>query len=372
MKVGIFGGGQLGRMLALAGHPLGLEFVFFDPAADACAAAVGRHIRADYADIDALRHFARQVDVATTEFENVPADALRAISDIVPVYPPADAIATAQDRLLEKQLFQRLGIATPDFAPIDSRQDLHAFAARGPCIVKTRRLGYDGKGQARVKSPDDVESAWQALGGAQLIGEGWVRFDREISIIAVRGHNGAIVFYPIAENQHREGILAVSFSRPGDTIQAKAEDYARRILEALNYVGAMGIEFFQRGNELLANEIAPRVHNTGHWTIEGAVTSQFENHLRAILGLPLGDTHARGYSAMINCIGELPDTTAVLKIPGAHLHLYGKAPKPGRKVAHITYCSDNLTDIQTVTTALSIDRDPSTLAKPQDTILYTK
>jgi 5-(carboxyamino)imidazole ribonucleotide synthase len=347
MRIGIFGAGQLGRMLALAGHPLGLEFVFFDPATDACAAAVGRHIRADYIDTVALRDFARQIDVATTEFENVPADALRAISDIVPVYPPADAIATTQDRLLEKQLFQRLGIATPDFAAIDSQQALHDFATRGPCIVKTRRFGYDGKGQARVKMLADVDSAWSALGGANLIGEGWVQFDREVSIIAVRGHNGEIVFYPIAENQHRDGILAVSYSRPGDAIQAKAEDYARRILETLNYVGAMGIEFFQRGNDLLANEIAPRVHNTGHWTIEGAVTSQFENHLRAILGLPLGSTAARGYSVMINCIGQLPDTDAVLKIPGAHLHLYGKAPKPGRKVAHITYCSDNPADIET-------------------------
>lgn len=345
MRVGIFGAGQLGRMLALAGHPLALEFVFFDPAADACAAAVGRHIRADYSDANALHDFARQVDVVTTEFENVPAEALRAISGQVPVYPPADAIATAQDRLLEKQLFQRLGIATPDFAIIDSQKDMHNFAARGPCVVKTRRLGYDGKGQARIKVLADVDRAWNALGGANLIGEGWVQFDREVSIIAVRGHNGEILFYPIAENQHRDGILAISYSRPGDAIQAKAEDYARRILETLNYVGVMGIEFFQRGGELLANEIAPRVHNTGHWTIEGAVTNQFENHLRAILGLPLGSTAARGYSTMINCIGQLPDPGTVLKIPGAHLHLYGKEPKPGRKVAHITYCSDNPADI---------------------------
>lgn len=243
-------------------------------------------------------------------------------------------------------MFQHLGIATPDFAAIDSHKAIQEFASQGPCIIKTRRFGYDGKGQSRVKSASDATAAWECLGELPLIGEQWIQFDREVSIIAVRSREGEIAFYPIAENEHRNGILAISQSRPNDPMQAKAEDYARRILEELQYVGTMGIEFFQRGDELLANEIAPRVHNTGHWTIEGAVTSQFENHLRAILGLPLGSTAARGYSLMINCIGTLPNTTDVLKIPGVHLHLYGKDPKPGRKIGHITFCAESAAAIK--------------------------
>lgn len=341
MKVGVLGAGQLGRMLALAGYPLGIDFVFLDPAPDPCAARLGRHIRAPYADDRALDELAGSVDVATMEFENIPADTIRDLSAVVPVFPSANALAVAQDRLLEKQLFRRLGIGTAEFASADGLAALEAFAEQGACIVKSRRFGYDGSRQWRIHRAADVADAWASIGETPLIVERLVKFEREISIIAVRGRGGDVSFYPIAENRHRDGILALSFSRPGDSMQRKAEDYARRILEELDYIGAMGVEYFQCGDELLANEFAPRVHNSGHWTIEGSVTSQFQNHLRAILGLPLGSCAPRGLSVMVNCIGRLPDRNRILEIPSAYLHVYNKEPRPGRKVGHVTYIADN-------------------------------
>jgi 5-(carboxyamino)imidazole ribonucleotide synthase len=340
-------------MLALAGLPLGIEFIFLDPADSPCAAALGTHIRADYADPSAVERMTRGTSVVTTEFENVPAEAMRLAADRVATFPAVGVLATAQDRVLEKALFQGLGIPTAAYAAIDSREALEAFARRGRCIVKTRRMGYDGKGQCRVRDSGDIAAAWTRLGAAPLIAEEWLEFDREVSIVAVRGRDGGAAFYPVAENEHRNGILALSHSRPGDPIQLQAEDHARRIMTELDYVGVIAIEFFQRGNALLANEIAPRVHNTGHWTIEGAVTSQFENHLRAILGLPLGRTAARGHSAMLNCLGRMPDHAAVLGIPGAHLHDYGKPPMPGRKVGHITCTGDSEEEVAAAMSRLS-------------------
>jgi len=345
MKVGILGAGQLGRMLALAGIPMGLEFVFLDPAARPCAAVLGEHLRADYDDALAIERLAQAADVVTTEFENVAAGSMRLAARHAPVFPAAEILATTQDRLLEKDFFQRLGIPTAAYAAIDSRDHLEAFAAIGPCIVKTRRLGYDGKGQYRISGHADIDAAWKRLGSVPLIAEAWLKFEREISIIGVRGRDGGFACYPVAENEHRDGVLTLSHCRSGDPIQPLAEDHARRIMTELDYVGVMAIEFFQRGDALLANEMAPRVHNTGHWTIEGAITSQFENHLRAILGLPLGSTAARGHCAMVNCLGSVPDRAAVLGIPGAHLHDYGKPPVPGRKVGHITVTGASEDDV---------------------------
>lgn len=339
--VGVLGGGQLGRMLALAGYPLGLRFRVLEPAADAPAGHLAEHMAGSYDDPATLDRFAAGLDVVTYEFENVPVVAAAHLAQRVPVYPPPTALSTAQDRLEEKRLFRQLGIYTPAFSPVDSRRELDdAVRELGlPGMLKTRRLGYDGKGQALLRTPADIKTAWQALGSQPLIYEEYVPFERELSILAVRGRDGATACYPLVENHHRDGILRLSLAPAPDcppALQALAEEYAGRVLDWLDYVGVLAIELFQVGDTLLANEMAPRVHNSGHWTIEGAVTSQFENHLRAVCGLPLGDTASRGHAAMINLIGALPDRATVLAIPGAHLHDYGKAPRAGRKLGHIT------------------------------------
>jgi 5-(carboxyamino)imidazole ribonucleotide synthase len=341
MKIGILGGGQLGRMLALAGHPLGMSFVVLTPETDAPAAAVAKTIVAPYDDRAALDELASRVDVVTFEFENVPADVVEHLAQKVPVRPDARALREASDRKHEKELFTRLGIPTVPFRTLGSASEMDdAIRYVGlPAVLKTRRFGYDGKGQRVLRRSEDVEGAFTGLGGGDLILEGFVDFRREVSIVAVRGIDGEIAFYPLVENRHEGGILR--FTRaPAPVLdpdhQAKAESYVRAILEDLDYVGVLALELFDDGVELLANEIAPRVHNTGHWTIEGAETSQFENHLRAITGSPLGSTAPRGESAMINIIGALPDARRVLAVPGAYLHLYGKAPRPGRKLGHVT------------------------------------
>ncbi|MDW8329639.1 MAG: 5-(carboxyamino)imidazole ribonucleotide synthase [Candidatus Bipolaricaulota bacterium] len=343
MRVGILGGGQLGRMLAIAGLPLGVRCWVLDPSPEAPARAVATHICADYRDRSALEQLVQAVDVITYEFENVPVESARALAELRPVYPPPRALAIAQDRLSEKTFFQSLGIPTPRFERVDTLEDLrNAVAELGlPALLKTRRGGYDGKGQYLMRGSDDIERAWGALGGVPLILEEHIAFERELSVIAVRSRAGECAFYPLIENYHREGILRRSLAPAPKTSperQARAERYARAILEALNYVGVLALELFEHHGNLLANEMAPRVHNSGHWTIEGAVTSQFENHLRAIGGWPLGTTDSRGHCAMINLIGTTPSSEAVLKIPGAHLHLYGKSPRPGRKLGHITLC----------------------------------
>lgn len=336
MKIGVLGAGQLGRMLALAGTPLDLDFVFLDPAAEACAAPLGDHLCADYLDEAALADFCGRIDLATFEFENVPARTADFVAARTPLWPHPRALQTGQDRLSEKQLFDALKIPVPPYAVVDSRATLDAAARQlgFPCVLKTRRLGYDGKGQAVLRGAADLDAAWARLGGRPLLLESFVAFERELSCLAVRGRDGACAFYPVTENTHRDGILRTSIPRAADPLQALAEDYTGRVLRQLDYVGVLAFEFFVAGGGLLANEIAPRVHNSGHWTIDGAVCSQFENHLRAIAGLPLGATALRGPCAMVNFIGTVPDAAALLQIPELHLHLYGKQAKPARKIGH--------------------------------------
>jgi 5-(carboxyamino)imidazole ribonucleotide synthase len=328
-------------MLALAGHPLGHTFVALTPERDAPAAAVAETIVAPYADHGAQDELASRADVITYEFENVPADVVERLASKVPVHPSAKALRVASDRLNEKELFTRLGIPTVPFRAVDAASQMDdAVRHIGlPSVLKTRRFGYDGKGQRVLRRSKDVEGAYTGLGGGAQLLEGFVDFRRELSIVAVRGRSGEIAFYPLVENRHEGGILRFTRAPAPDleaNHQARAEAYARAILEDLDYVGVIALELFDDGVDLLANEIAPRVHNTGHWTIEGAETSQFENHLRAITGAPLGSTAPRGESAMINVIGALPDAERILAVPGAYLHLYGKSPRPGRKLGHVT------------------------------------
>ncbi|MGR8930627.1 MAG: 5-(carboxyamino)imidazole ribonucleotide synthase [Gammaproteobacteria bacterium] len=343
MKVGILGGGQLARMIALAGYPLGLNFIILDPDPKAGAAGLSEHLLGAYDDPDLLAQLADKADVVTYEFENVPAHVAEFLSTHTTVYPPAQALAVAQDRLLEKNFFNELGIGTAPYAAVNNLRDLQqAMPTIGyPAILKSRRMGYDGKGQAVLKSDADLATAWQNMQDAPSIVEGFVSFQREVSIIASRRPSGDIVFYPLSENEHRGGILRVATACPGDTEQAIAEDYVRKLMEKLDYVGTIALELFDVDGGLLANEFAPRVHNSGHWSIEGSETSQFENHLRAILDLPLGSAETRGYAAMVNFIGGLPEDPALLSLSNAHLHLYNKAPRKGRKVAHATARSDD-------------------------------
>ncbi|GAB2522354.1 5-(carboxyamino)imidazole ribonucleotide synthase [Lysobacter humi (ex Lee et al. 2017)] len=347
--VGILGGGQLARMMALAGAPLGLRFLVMDNVADACAGQFAPMVVGDYRDEAALAEFASRVDVATFDFENVPAESARWLSGRVAVFPNPRALGTAQDRLAEKTLFRELGIPVPPFAAVDSLDELRAaVAAIGtPCILKTRRLGYDGKGQFRLRSEADVDTAWAALGAQAprvgLILEGFVHFDRELSVVAVRGRNGEFRAWPLTENWHVDGVLSASLAPAmvDHATQALAVGHARRLAEALDYVGVFALELFARDGGLLANELAPRVHNSGHWTIEGSETSQFENHLRAVLGLPLGDTRMCGVACMLNWVGEMPEAAAVLHEAGGHWHDYGKLPREGRKVGHATLREDS-------------------------------
>jgi len=351
MKIGLLGGGQLARMLALAGYPLGLEFIVLDPSAEAGATRLGEHLHGAYDDEDLLAQLAEKADVVTYEFENVPAEVARFLSEHTQVYPAANALAVAQDRLAEKNFFHRLEIPSARFAPVADFEDLRqAVQETGyPSILKSRRMGYDGKGQVVLYADEELPAAWESVQGLPSIVEGFVPFQREVSIIAARRPHGDVAFYPLSENLHSGGILRVSECRRDDALQRQGEDYVGRLLEALDYVGVIALELFDIGGRLLANEFAPRVHNSGHWTIEGAETSQFENHLRAILDLPLGSTDARGYAGMVNFIGGLAPAKDVLAIDHAHLHLYEKAPRTGRKVAHATVRSD---DAQTFSAAL--------------------
>jgi 5-(carboxyamino)imidazole ribonucleotide synthase len=354
MKIGILGAGQLGRMLALAGYPLDFDFVFLDPAAEACAAPLGEHLHADYGDETVLAKFCEACELATYEFENVPETVAQFVAARVPLYPPPKALGAGQDRLGEKRLFDALKIPVPRYMPVATREalDLAVRSVGLPCVLKTRRMGYDGKGQAVLRTNDDLDAAWQSLGGQPLICEAFVSFERELSCLAVRGRDGAMAFYPVVENVHRDGILRVSTPRADDPLQGEAETYTRRVAEQLDYVGVLAFEFFVSDGRLLANEIAPRVHNSGHWTIEGAEISQFENHLRAIAGLPLGSTALRGRSVMFNFIGAAPDTAALAAIPGLHVHHYGKAPKPQRKVGHATLTAETAAELDVRRTRL--------------------
>ena len=340
MTVGILGAGQLGRMLALAGYPLGLDFLFLDPADNPPAARVAPVLQGDFSDNKLLGKLAHSTEVATIDWENVSIDALRALAaDGARIAPPIPAIATAQDRVSEKRLFERLGIPTTRWQAVSSRTQLErALKDIGlPGVIKTRRLGYDGKGQAVVKTRTDAERAWAEMGSVGLIYEEWIPFDCEVSIIGARSRRGEIAVYPLNGNVHSQGILRLTRAPYGPPRWHRlAQKYLEGVLRHFHYTGILTIEFFVRGGKLVANEMAPRVHNSGHWTIEGAVTSQFENHLRAILNLPLGSTRPTGYSAMFNLIGNMPPRATVLGWEGVHLHNYDKESRPGRKIGHCT------------------------------------
>jgi len=359
VTIGILGGGQLGYMLALAGYPLGLHFRFLDPSPEAPVGRIATRITAQFTDRAALKKFAAGLELVTYEFENVPVEAARFLAERVPVLPPPAALEAAQDRLNEKHLFQKLGIATTEFAAVADHKGLDSAVGQIglPAILKTCRMGYDGKGQWILRSPEDVVRAKNELPApntaarkpvnvakgaeqsAPFLLEDLVPFTRELSVLAVRGRTGETAVYPLVENHHREGILRLSLAPAPQldrAVQQAAEDAARRVCDALQYVGVLAIEFFEHQGRLLANEMAPRVHNSGHWTIEGAITSQFENHLRAVVGLPLGSTSALGCSAMLNLIGDVPDSAEVLVVRDAHLHLYGKSARAGRKLGHVT------------------------------------
>ncbi|MDH3576719.1 MAG: 5-(carboxyamino)imidazole ribonucleotide synthase [Gammaproteobacteria bacterium] len=345
MRIGIIGAGQLGQMLGFAARDLNVECRFLDPSISPPARVCGDVIQRPFDDATALAELASSCDVITYEFENVPVGALQGIDATVPIYPPVDALRQAQDRLDEKRLFERLGIPLPAYRAIDTREDMVAAAeALGlPMVVKARRLGYDGKGQVLVQTTADIDKAWGTLGRQALIAEQWVPFDYEVSSIGVRNVDGDVRTYALSHNVHKDGILQSSRS-PVDApeLAGKAAGYVRLLLDHLDYVGVLALELFVKGDHLLANEFAPRVHNSGHWTIEGAATSQFENHLRAIMNLPLGSTASRGHAGMINLIGEIP--AAARAIETGHLHDYGKAPRPGRKLGHITVVGETADD----------------------------
>jgi 5-(carboxyamino)imidazole ribonucleotide synthase len=353
--LGVLGGGQLARMLALAAAPLGVKTLAVDSVGDACAGQVAPLLVADWTDYAALETFAARVDVVTFDFENVPAETAQRLAERVAVFPNPRALAVAQDRLAEKTLFRECGLPTPDFMTVDTREQLdQALATVGvPAILKTRRLGYDGKGQFRLHDLADADPAWAALGAQAakhgLILEAFVPFERELSVLAVRGRDGDFRTWPLTCNWHVDGVLSMSLAPAPDIelLQPRATALVRTLAERLDYVGVFALELFVKDGELLGNEMAPRVHNSGHWTIEGAHTSQFENHVRAVLGLPLGDTGARGMSAMFNWIGELPDATAVLQSVDAHWHDYGKQARPGRKVGHATVCAPDAGQLAT-------------------------
>ena len=357
VRVGVLGGGQLGRMLALEGIPLGCRFTFLEPAPDPPAAPVGDVVAAPYDDPDGLARIAAQCDVATYEFENVPARSADFLAARLPALPPPGALQVAQDRVAEKTMFRELGIGTPAFRAIDRLDDVErALAATGvPAVIKTRRLGYDGKGQSVVRSRDEAAATVERLAGGRpagapdtaplgLVAEAFVSFDRELSVLAAQGRDGSRVFYPLTENRHVGGILRMSLAPAPDLsreLQAEAEDLAAKVLDRLKYVGVVAIELFEVRGRLLANEMAPRVHNSGHWTLDGASASQFENHVRAVAGLPLAVPRTPGPAAMINLIGRLPDMRAIASLPYARLHLYDKAPRPGRKLGHVNVTGED-------------------------------
>lgn len=338
-KIGIIGAGQLGRMMALAGIPMGCQFVFLDQHTSAPASGLGHLELGPFDSKDALSRVAAMADVVTFDVENVDAELLSGAAGDTPLWPSAQALSTAQDRLHEKTLFTNLGIPTPKFITVDSQSELHeALEQLGyPAVLKTRRLGYDGRGQRFIRSAQEADAAWQALGEHALILEEFVEFTRELSLITVRNEQGDTTCYPLTENRHSNGILHESRAPFADAeLTRTATEYAKKLTEHFNYVGVLTIELFVTDTQLLANEIAPRVHNSGHWTIEGAVTSQFENHVRALLGAPLGDASARGPSAMVNFLGAMPTRSEILKIPGLSFHSYEKSLRPSRKVGHAT------------------------------------
>ena len=350
MKVGILGGGQLGLMLARAARDLSIEPLVLDPKPDAVAGKVARHLAVDWEDDAALGALA-ECDVVTYEFENVPTSTVEYLASHVPVHPSPSALAISGDREREKNLFRELGIETAPFAVVNTRAELDRAVAeiKLPAILKTRRFGYDGKGQAVLRFEADVEEAWVRLGDRALILEGFVPFEREVSVFAARARDGSMRYWPVTENEHVDGILHSSRA-PAVDVSPELFETAAKTLESimakLDYVGVLVVEFFQLGETLIANEMACRVHNSAHWTIEGSATSQFENHLRAVAGLPLGRTDAPGYSSMINLVGQIPELDALAGDPDIHVHVYGKSAAPGRKLGHITVVADSRDELE--------------------------
>ena len=343
MKISVVGGGQLGQMMALSCIKLGVSFSFLDPSKDACAQLVGTLIQHDYDSDEGIEKLIANSDRVTFEFESVPAQTVAKIAEHLPVFPSAKALEVARDRLFEKTLFQKLGIQTAPFADILSQDDLdQAVESIGvPAIIKTRTLGYDGKGQLVLKSKSDAKDAFAELGGVPLLYEGFVDFDDELSCIAVRSESGECRFYPLVQNEHKQSMLHASVVQNNHPLQNLGEQYAKSVLDELDYVGVMTFEYFRKGEQLLANEVAPRVHNSGHWSIEGAVCDQFENHIRAVAGFPLGGTKTRKNVALFNIIGKACNEVELMKIEGAYLHMYQKSEKPARKIGHITLVEDD-------------------------------
>ena len=343
MNVGVFGGGQLGMMLAQAGKELEHEFVILDPSADACAGSYGKHIIASFDDEDALTKLAGASDVVTYEFENLPLESVEQVAKSVDVYPSTEALRITQDRLYEKEFCKQINVPCADYVSVSEPDALEAAAQTlgYPCIVKTRRLGYDGKGQVFMQSETDLPAGKDLVAHQECIVEKCINFTKECSIVCTRAKDGSTVMYPLAENTHQDGILRLSLA-PADVTEdtvAQAKDIAQKALEHFSYVGTLTVELFVLPDGSLAvNEFAPRVHNSGHWTIEGTTTSQFSNHIRAITGMPLESTESVGYSAMVNIIGVVPDLSAFENEPGVHVHLYGKSERPGRKIGHVTIC----------------------------------
>jgi len=341
-RIGILGGGQLGRMLALAGYPLGLEFRILEDAAEAPAGQVAPLVSGPLDQSSVLDRFADGLDCVTFEFENVLVKAVEHLSGRLPVHPGPLGLAKSQDRLVEKELFRSLGILTAPFATVNSATELdQAAESIGlPAILKTRRFGYDGKGQVRIDGASGLSLAWEKLGGHPLILEGLVPFDCELSQVSARSTNGEIRHYPLVQNFHKKGILHKTIAPapgigPDNPLSHASQKAMEKVMETLGYVGVLAIEWFQVGDALVANEMAPRVHNTGHWTMDGAQTSQFENHLRAILGWPLGATEVTRPTVMLNLVGDYRSAEEWLTQPGVKLHLYGKSPRKGRKLGHV-------------------------------------
>lgn len=348
MRIGVLGAGQLGRMLALAGYPLANTFVFYDMSGSP-SAGIGEVV----VDQSGSKpdEFLAKVDVVTYEFEHLPVSIAETMARSKPVHPAPLALQVCQNREAEKTLFGRLGIPTPQWQMADSAEALRKAAEELGCpvVAKSNTEGYDGKGQAVLRSPDEAEQAWQTIGHDRLMVEKFVDFSREISLIAVRGTDGDVAFYPMAENVHHEGILRYSIApapRLDRELEEEADGYIRALLNELEYVGVLALELFETDNGLVANEMAPRVHNSGHWTMEGAMTSQFENHIRAITGQPLGNTAARGFSCMVNIIGEHGDIKRILELPYAHVHLYDKEERPGRKLGHVNVLADSYQELK--------------------------
>jgi 5-(carboxyamino)imidazole ribonucleotide synthase len=349
-RVGVIGSGQLGRMMALAGIPLDVEFVFFDEALTSPSSMLGQTIQPS--SENALQVFLNSVDVVTYESENTDADLVANITKVKPVHPGENSLRKSQHRLTEKNNFRELGIQTADFLRVTSKQELITATEKLglPIVLKTTTMGYDGKGQAVVKVVEDIDSAWEALKDNELIAEAFVTFSRELSVIAVRDTQGNTKVYPLAENDHTDGILRVSrvpAANLSNDKQQQATDYITTLLDSLNHVGVLTLELFDTENGLIANEMAPRVHNSGHWTIEGTPSSQFENHVRAICGMPLGCTDSRpNHAAMINIIGKHGDREKVLSMPNGFLHTYSKTERLNRKIGHINLMANTREELE--------------------------